>query len=55
MELNKYDLVEWLVSNFRNISCGDCPLQRECDEKNHGYLCLNEDETREALVKKYNL
>ncbi len=60
MELNKYDLVEWLTSNFRNISCGDCPIQKECDEQERkrtgsSYLCLNEDKTREVIIKKYNL
>jgi len=53
-------LVEWLTSNFRNISCGDCPIQKECDEQERkrtgsSYLCLNEDKTREVIIKKYNL
>lgn len=57
MELNKYDLMDWLVSNFRNISCGDCPIQKECDEGRGEcyYLCSDEDKTRETLIKKYNL
>lgn len=57
MELNKYDLVDWLTSHIKDIPCGECPLQKECDE-GHGecyYLCSDEDKTRETLIKKYNL
>lgn len=60
MELNKYDLVDWVTSRFGDIHCGECPIQKECDEIERKrtdipYLCKNKDITREALVKKYNL
>ncbi len=62
MELNKYDLVDWLTSHIKDIPCGECPIQKECDEcgkiedlKGVSYLCLYEDKTREMLIKKYNL
>ena len=59
MELNKYDLVEYLALILKNMPCLDCPLKEECDEKErHFYftkICNNKDETRELLIKKYNL
>ena len=59
MELNKYDLVEYLVSHFEDIQCDSCPIMKECDEreKRDGspMLCQNKDEARETLIKKYNL
>lgn len=57
MELNKYDLVEFLASHyFGNIECDDCPIREECDEREDIHLiCSNKDETRKVLVKKYNL
>ena len=56
MELNKYDLVEYLASIFAGISCADCSVRKECAENDHAnHLCLHEDEMRETLIKKYNL
>jgi len=62
MELNKYDLVDYLVSHFSGMPCEDCPIRKECEEhgklvgiKGVSYICLKEDKAREALVKKYNL
>jgi hypothetical protein len=56
MQLNKYDLVELLVKNLSDISCYDCPIKKECNEKNYcEFICYDEDETKELLMKKYNL
>jgi hypothetical protein len=56
MELNKYDLVEFFVSQFDYMRCDNCPIRKECAENDHtNHLCLNEDEMRETLIKKYNL
>jgi hypothetical protein len=60
MELNKYDLAEW-VSLFLKaviceigVICEDCPIREECN-KTSGFTCFDEDETKELLMKKYNL
>jgi hypothetical protein len=56
MELNKYDLVELLAKNLSDISCYDCPIRKECNERKHcNYICFDEDETKKLLLKKYNL
>lgn len=59
MELNKYDLVEYLVSHFEDIQCDSCTIMKECDEREkrggNPMLCSNKDEARETLIKKYNL
>lgn len=57
MELNKYDLVEWLISNIDGIRCTSCPISKECDNriKRGTYPCINKEELRELLIKKYNL
>ena len=59
MELNKYDLLEYLVSHFEDIHCDSCPIMKECDEREkrggNPMLCQNKDEARETLIKKYNL
>jgi hypothetical protein len=56
MELNKYDLVEFLVSHIDYIHCCHCPIKKECDEKEEIHvICENEDKFRETLIKKYNL
>ena len=59
MELNKYDLVEYLALILKNMPCCDCPIKEECDKREHHFyftkICSNEDETRELLIKKYNL
>lgn len=56
MELNKYDLVEWVALNLRGIVCEDCPIREECKEKEYNdYICFDENETKETLIKKYNL
>lgn len=54
MELNKYDLVEFMAFQLKNVPCLDCPIKNEC---NSSYICLDEDEdeTRDLLIKKYNL
>lgn len=54
MELNKYDLAECLTSKLKFLPCEDCPIKQECDEC-YKHLCLHEDETRELIIKKYNL
>lgn len=54
MQLNKYDLVEWVSLNLKGVLCEDCPIREECN-KNSGFTCFKEDETREILIKKYNL
>jgi hypothetical protein len=56
MELNKYDLVELLAKNLSDISCYDCPIKKECNERKYGvYICFDEDKTKKLLMKKYNL
>ncbi len=57
MELNKYDLVEFLASHyFGDIECNNCPIREECDKRENIHLiCSNKDETKETLIKKYNL
>lgn len=56
MELNKYDIVEWFALNLRGVVCEDCPIRKECIKGEHvKYICFNEDDTRELLIKKYNL
>ena len=56
VQLNKYDLVEFLVSYFELIHCGNCPIRKECDERQEEYIiCLDENKIRETLIKKYNL
>ena len=63
MELNKYDLVEYLALHLsKNTPCLDCtpsldcPIIKECRErKREDDICLDEDETRNLLIKKYNL
>ena len=56
MELNKYDLVEYFVSQFDYIHCDHCPIREECDEREDIHLiCLDKDKIRETLIKKYNL
>lgn len=56
MELNKYDLVELLAKNLSDISCYDCPIRQECNEDGETiYMCYDEDETKELLMKKYNI
>ena len=56
MELNKYDLVEWLALNLRGVVCEDCPIRKECNEKeNFMFICFHEDEIKKILIKKYNL
>ena len=56
MELNKYDLVELLANNLIDIPCYDCPVKEECINRDkQTYLCFDEEETKESLIKKYNL
>lgn len=56
MELNKYDLVEWLKSHFDYINCDNCPIKKECDNREETLiLCSDEDKIKETLIKKYNL
>jgi hypothetical protein len=56
MELNKYDLVELLAKNLSDISCHDCPIRKECNEDGEPiYMCYDKDETKELLMKKYNI
>jgi hypothetical protein len=56
MELNKYDLVDFLASHFDNVHCGNCPIKKECDERKEKFIiCANENKIRETLIKKYNL
>lgn len=56
MELNKYDLIEYLVSHFDYIACRYCPIKKECDERKELFLiCMNDEKIRETLIKKYNL
>jgi hypothetical protein len=56
MQLNKYDLVEFLTSKLRGASCTICPIRKECDEReDDDFICFDEDETKELLMKKYNI
>ena len=56
MELNKYDMLEYLTLNLKHTPCIRCPLRKDCIEiENKKYTCFDEDETRELLIKKYNL
>jgi hypothetical protein len=56
MELNKYDLVEFLASHFEIVDCDYCPIRKECDEIKEKYvICIDKDKIRETLIKKYNL
>lgn len=60
MELNKYDLVEWLISNFGAIHCHFCPIRKECEEIERAmnqinFICYDKDTIKELLIKKYNL
>lgn len=61
MELNKYDLVELIAKNLSDIHCYDCPIRKECNDRQErdyrDYPCLDKDkeELREILIKKYNL
>lgn len=53
MELNKYDLVEFLSHKLKVISCLNCPIREECKNKDEvTYICFDEDETKELLMKK---
>jgi hypothetical protein len=57
MELNKYDLVEYLSSSlFDYINCSYCPIRKECDERKEKIIiCSDEEKIRKTLIKKYNL
>lgn len=60
MELNKYDLVEWLISNWRFIHCYFCPIRKECEDREQeighiDFVCHDKEKTKEILNKKYNL
>jgi hypothetical protein len=56
MQLNKYDLVEYLSSLFDYINCSYCPIKKECDERKEKIIiCSDEEKIRKTLIKKYNL
>jgi hypothetical protein len=56
MELNKYDLAEWVALNLKGVLCEDCPITQECKEREYNdYICFDKEETKELLIKKYNL
>jgi hypothetical protein len=56
MELNKYDLVEHLASRLKHMSCCNCPVNEECNKDGETiYICFDKEETKELLIKKYNL
>ena len=58
MQLNKYDLVDYLVTHiFVYIDCGYCPIRKECKnrDKKTFILCSDKNKIKETLIKKYNL
>jgi hypothetical protein len=56
MEMNKYDLAEWVSLNLKGVLCEDCPIIHECEEREYNdYICFDKKETKEILIKKYNL
>lgn len=56
VQLNKYDLVEFLALKLRGAPCTICPISKECNKReDYDFICSNKDEARKTLIKKYNL